>query len=267
MKIRAITGLFFVIVVLASMLVSAYLFVVFFIALSASCLAEFYRIIATESAKPYRMSGVALGLLISASYAGYCLDLVPARALYLTIPTMGLVFIGALYSRREKPFSDIAYTLLGLLYVVLPFTAFMALGFLDRAYDYRIPLGFMLILWGNDTGAYLVGRYLGKHRLFERVSPRKTWEGLFGGILLALATARVLAHYYPVLPSWQWLGIALTISLFGTFGDLVESLLKRSHQVKDSGALLPGHGGLLDRFDGLLLAAPAVLAFLKLVLP
>src|SRR5690606_21018208 len=113
----------------------------------------------------------------------------------------------------------------------------------------------MFILWGNDTGAYLIGKFFGRHRLFERISPNKTWEGFVGGALLAVAVSLILAHYLPVLPSWQWVGIALVVSLFGTFGDLVESMLKRSHHVKDSGAVLPGHGGLLDRFDGLLFAA------------
>src|SRR5690606_3819133 len=144
--------------------------------------------------------------------------------------------------------------------------SFFALGFLDGEYNHRLPLGFMLILWGNDTGAYLVGKFLGKRRLFERISPKKTWEGLIGGILFALITSLILASVFAVLSSWQWVGMAVLISIFGTFGDLVESMLKRSQQVKDSGTLLPGHGGLLDRFDGLLLAAPMVFALLKILL-
>lgn len=266
MRVRAITALFFVIVVLASILVSVYLFAIFFIALSAYCLSEFYRIVAGDSGNPHRSWGLSLGVMLFVLYAAYCLGWVPKDYLPLAFPAVATVFIASLYQKREKPFADIAYTLLGILYVVLPFASFVTLGFLTGSYDYRIPLGFMLILWGNDTGAYLIGRFWGKHRLFERISPKKTWEGLIGGILLALVTSLLLAHYFPVLARWQWLGMALTVSIFGTFGDLVESMLKRSQQVKDSGAVLPGHGGLLDRFDGLLLAAPAVLAFLKVVL-
>jgi phosphatidate cytidylyltransferase len=266
MKIRAITALFFVIIVVASMLLEVYLFSAFFILLSAFCLNEFYRIIADEAGKPSRLLGLLLGVVAFGLFVGYNLGALPADYQLFTTPFLAAVFIAPLYQKQNKPFISIAYTLLGIVYVILPFVSFFALAFTTGIYDYRFPLGFMLILWGNDTGAYLIGRFLGKHLLFERISPKKTWEGLIGGVLVAVITAQVLAHYFPVLASWQWTGVALVVSIFGTFGDLVESMLKRSQQVKDSGAVLPGHGGLLDRFDGLLLAAPAVLAFLKIVL-
>ncbi len=265
MKTRAITALFFVIAVLASILVNGYVFAVFTVVLSAYCLGEFYRIVADETARPGRFLGLVVAVCLFGLYAAHRLGLLPVEALWIGVPLFAALFIAPLYQKQEKPFVGIALTLLGVVYVALPFVAFFSLGFrAGPAYDYRIPLGFMLILWGNDTGAYLVGRFVGRHRLFERISPKKTWEGLAGGIALALATALVLAHYFPVLATWQWASMALIISFFGTYGDLVESMLKRSQQVKDSGALLPGHGGLLDRFDGLLLAAPAVLAFLEI---
>lgn len=266
MKVRAITGLFFVIVVLASILMSAHVFSAFFIIVSACCLSEFYRIIADDTGKPHRPLGLLIGILLFGLYAGYCLNWIPVDYLLLIVPLMAAVFITSLYHKKEKPFSDIAYTLVGIVYVILPFSAFYSFGFISGTYDYRFPLGFILILWGNDTGAYLVGRYLGKRHLFARISPNKTWEGFAGGVLLAVITSLALAHYFPQLTPWQWLGMALLVSVFGTFGDLVESMLKRSQQVKDSGALLPGHGGLLDRFDGLLLASPAVLAYLEIML-
>ncbi len=248
------------------MLLGVYVFAVFFIALSAYCLSEFYRIITDETGRPSRFLGLLLGVLAFGLFATYCLGSLAADYLLLITPLIAALFIAPLYQKQSKPFVHIAYTLLGIVYVILPFVSFFTLGFITGAYDYRYPLGFMLILWGNDTGAYLVGKFFGKHRLFERISPNKTWEGLIGGVLLALLTSQVLAHYFPILANWQWGGMALVVSVFGTFGDLVESMLKRSQQVKDSGAVLPGHGGLLDRFDGLLLAAPAVLAFLKIVL-
>ncbi|MGV3761503.1 phosphatidate cytidylyltransferase [Parapedobacter sp.] len=264
MKTRAITALFFVIIMVASMLLGGYVFAGFFILLSIYCTAEFYRIVGDDSGRPNRFVGLALGILGFGLFASYRLVGFDARYLLLFIPLVAAAFIIPLYQNNGKPFGGIAYTLLGLVYVVLPFVAFFSLGFVTGAFDHRLPLGFMLILWGNDTGAYLAGKFLGKHRLFERISPNKTWEGFVGGVLLALITALVLAHYFAVLVSWQWVGMALVISLFGTFGDLVESMLKRSQQVKDSGAVLPGHGGVLDRFDGLLFAAPAVLVFLEL---
>ena len=265
MRLRAITALFFVIVMVGSMLLGRYVFAGFFVLLSGYCLNEFYRIVADDSARPQRSAGLLLGVSGFALVAASELTGLDSRQLLLLVPLAIAVFIIPLYQKQGKPFGGIGLTLLGVVYVVLPFIAFFFLGFVSGTYDYRLPLGFMLILWGNDTGAYLAGKFLGKHRLFERISPNKTWEGFVGGVLLALVTALVLAHYFPVLVRWQWLGMALVISLFGTFGDLVESMLKRSQQVKDSGAVLPGHGGLLDRFDGLLFAAPAVLVFLEWV--
>ncbi len=265
MKTRAITALFFVIVMVTSMLLGSYVFTGFFILLSAYCADEFYRITDKDGGGPNRLLGLLLGTVGFGLFAGYRLAAFDVRYLLLLVPLVAATFIIPLYQKQEKPFDGIAYTLLGVVYVVLPFIAFFSLGFVTGTFDYRLPLGFMLILWGNDTGAYLTGKFFGKHRLFERISPNKTWEGFVGGVLLALVTALVLAHYFATLAGWQWAGVALVISLFGTFGDLVESMLKRSQQVKDSGALLPGHGGVLDRFDGLLFAAPAVLVFLELV--
>lgn len=267
MRTRTITALFFVIVVLASIVFSAYLFAGFFLILSACCLYEFYRIVGDAHGKPNVLLGLLLSVLAFGLHGGYQLGALSPDYLLVIIPLAAVVCIVPLYQKdQDKPFAGIAYTFLGVVYVVLPFASFFSLGFLTGAYNYRLPLGFMLILWGNDTGAYLVGRFFGRRRLFERISPKKTWEGLIGGILLALVVSLVLAHYYPVLDSWQWISMALLISIFGTFGDLVESMLKRSQQVKDSGAILPGHGGLLDRFDGLLLAAPVVFALLKMLL-
>lgn len=265
MKVRAITALFFVIIMVASMLLGRYVFTGFFILLSTYCLGEFYRIIGDGSGRPNRPLGLLLGAIGFGLFAGHRLVGFDVRYLLALVPLIAATFIFPLYQKQEKPFDGIAHTLLGVVYVVLPFIAFFSLGFVTGTFDYRLPLGFMFILWGNDTGAYLIGKFFGRHRLFERISPNKTWEGFVGGILLALATSLVLAHYFTVLAPWQWAGMAVIVSLFGTFGDLVESMLKRSQQVKDSGAVLPGHGGLLDRFDGLLFAAPAVLVFLELV--
>lgn len=265
MRTRAITGLIFVIVVLASIILNAYLFVGFFTVVSACCLYEYYRIAGDSQGRPNLLLGLVTGVIALGLYGACQLGMVSFSALLGMTPLALMVLIVPLYQKHsDKPFAGIAYTFLGLIYVIVPFALFVTLGFLSGAYHYPLPLGFMLILWGNDTGAYLVGRFLGKLLLFERISPKKTWEGLFGGIVLAFIVALVLSHYYPVLNVWQWIAMALLISVFGTFGDLVESMLKRSQQVKDSGAILPGHGGLLDRFDGLLLAAPMVLAMLKL---
>ncbi len=132
-------------------------------------------------------------------------------------------------------------------------------------YDPWMFLGFMIMLWTNDTGAYLVGRTIGRTKLMPAVSPNKTVEGFVGGVALTMGVAYFLSSFNDFLSVAEWLGCGAIIGVMATLGDLFESALKRARGVKDSGVILPGHGGILDRFDGLLLAAPAVLIFLRLV--
>ena len=148
----------------------------------------------------------------------------------------------------------------------MPFCFFHALAYRTHTgFNYHLPLAFMLMLWANDTGAYLSGRWLGRTKLFERHSPKKTWEGFLGGIFHSAILAFIISHYYTELPWRTWVSVAIIIGVVGTTGDLVESMFKRSINIKDSGGILPGHGGLLDRFDGLLLACPAVFTYLYLM--
>lgn len=121
------------------------------------------------------------------------------------------------------------------------------------------------MLWTNDTGAYLAGRFFGKHKLFERISPKKTWEGSIGGGILTIGVAFILSVYFTNLDQTNWIVLAILVAVFGGLGDLVESMLKRSLNIKDSGNLLPGHGGILDRFDGLLLSIPFIYSYLYLI--
>src|SRR5690606_35196428 len=172
-----------------------------------------------------------------------------------------------LFRKQSKPFSNIAFTFLGVIFAVVPFLCFYQLGFLDGTYNYEYPLGFLILLWSSDTGAYLAGRTFGKNKLFERHSPKKTWAGAVGGLFISLLAASILSRYCQGIEAWQWLVTSAIIVVFGTYGDLTESMLKRSYQIKDSGNIMPGHGGLLDRFDGLLLAAPLVYLFLSLTTP
>ena len=133
------------------------------------------------------------------------------------------------------------------------------------SYYYQIVLGFFFLLWANDTGAYLVGRKLGRTKLFERISPKKTWEGSLGGAVLGIGVGYLNAQIFTDLSLFNWIIVALLVVVFGSLGDLVESLFKRSLNIKDSGKLLPGHGGLLDRFDGIFIAAPIVYTYLRFI--
>lgn len=137
-------------------------------------------------------------------------------------------------------------------------------GFTNN-YSFQIILGFFILLWVNDTGAYLAGRFFGKHKLFERISPNKTWEGSIGGTLVTVAGAYILSIFFTNLNLTNWVVLSILVAVFGGLGDLAESMLKRSLGVKDSGKLLPGHGGVLDRIDGLLLSVPFVYSYLHLI--
>ena len=163
-----------------------------------------------------------------------------------------------------------AFTFLGIFYVAVPFTLLNVVAFENGNYNYQIIFGCLFILWASDTGAYFAGTFFGKRKLFERISPKKSWEGFFGGAALALVFTIGLPYFFEAigqtstLTLLNWIVVGLIIIVGGTFGDLVESLLKRSIEIKDSGDALPGHGGFLDRFDGLLISAPFIVAYLEI---
>lgn len=176
-----------------------------------------------------------------------------------------LIFLVKLYKKNDNnPFLSIALFYLGLTYVVLPFALMNVVVHYHGDYNYEILLGLMLIIWASDTGAYFAGIRFGKRKLFERISPKKSWEGAIGGALTAVAFSVLISRYSTGLAMWQWVSIALIVVIAGTYGDLVESMFKRSIQIKDSGTSIPGHGGFLDRFDSLILAVPFIVVYLKL---
>lgn len=265
MKTRVITGFVFGLVMIGSFLLGPYVFSIFYVLLSLVCLTEFYALVRTAKVRPHRTLGALAGLLIFISIIAYLFFLFPLKYLLLIIPVLCAVFIAELYKRSQTPFVNIAFTFTGVLYTVVPFCFFHGLGFLHTTYNFHFPLAFILLLWGNDTGAYLFGMKFGRRRLFERHSPKKSWEGFFGGMATSLAVAFIISSYFNDLFLWQWLVMSLLVVCFGTLGDLVESMFKRSIDAKDSGKLLPGHGGVLDRFDGLFLSAPVVFVFLYLL--
>jgi len=265
MKTRAVTGFFFVIVMLASVLAGPYAFTAVYVLLSLLCLYEFYRLVSAEHVQPQKEWGILLALAVFLPITAYLLTGTGLNYLLLSIPIAFSIYIYELFCKHPSPFNNIAYTFLGIIYTVLPFCSFYALAFAGGSYNFHYPLGFLLLLWANDTGAYLFGVKFGKNRLFERHSPKKSWEGFFGGMLSALLVSFLIAGWFTELSYLNWASAALIIVIFGTMGDLTESMLKRSLNTKDSGNLLPGHGGLLDRVDGLLFAAPMVFVYLYLV--
>ena len=193
------------------------------------------------------------------------------ESLILFIPYLGFLmyhYIKELYSDHENPIANLGIIMLSQLSVVLPLSLINVLAFTQfdcytaHADFYAIPLSMYVFIWVNDTGAYLSGITLGKHKLFPRISPKKSWEGSIGGALATTASALLIARIFPFMSVAQWIGMALVVVVFGTFGDLTESMMKRHLDIKDSGRILPGHGGILDRLDSMLLAIPAVVIYL-----
>ncbi len=239
-------------------------------AILVGSLFEFYRLSLKVRVRPQMFLGVALGLLLflcTYLHASGSVDL--PIMFYAFIPLSMGVFVVEMYRNHSRPFTNIAYTLLGIVYIAGPLSLMNYIAFTPSiggaTYDFGLVLGFFLLLWANDTGAYLVGMSIGKHRLFPRISPKKSWEGFFGGIAIAMGMGALLSQLFTDLPIHVWLVMALIVSVAGVFGDLIESMYKRSLQVKDSGNIMPGHGGFLDRFDAVFFASPIVFVYLQLI--
>jgi phosphatidate cytidylyltransferase len=262
---RIITGLSGSAAIIAGIYFSEWAYFAIFLIIVFFSLLEFYKLAGLDGLVPQKSLGVLIGVLV---YVGSFLiekKILPFQYYVLIFPLMSCVFMIKLYKKFErKPFTNIAFTFLGIFYVAVPFALLNIAAFDDGVYNYEIIWGCLFILWASDTGAYFAGTYLGKRKLFERISPKKSWEGFFGGAALALAFAYGLAQYFHTLSVLQWMVVGVIIVVGGTFGDLVESLLKRSIEIKDSGSSLPGHGGFLDRFDGLLISAPFIVAYIEL---
>jgi phosphatidate cytidylyltransferase len=229
---------------------------------------EFYNMIDLAGFKPQRILGYALGLSMFWGNALYTMFEYDKRFLLLPLACMFLILPVELYRKRENPFTNIAHGFLGIVYVAIPFTLLVNITHLNDALGYK-PLflvGFFMMIWASDTGAYFAGSLFGKHKLFERISPKKSWEGAVGGMLLSLVIAAIWAQFLDFIPLHHWLILSVITVVAGIYGDLVESLLKRNTGVKDSGKILPGHGGVLDRFDSIMLATPFAFVYLQLIL-
>jgi len=262
---RIITGLSGAAVIITAICLNEWTYFIVFLLIVLLALLEFYKLAGLDGMVPQKYFGTFSGVLIFVLSFLIESSKLPYQYYYLIFPIVSFVYMIKLYKKFErKPFTNIAYTFLGIFYVAIPFSLLNIAVFDKGAYHYEIILGCLLILWASDTGAYFAGTFFGKRKLFERISPKKSWEGFFGGALLALLFAVGIARYLDYLSLVQWLVIGVIIIVGGTFGDLIESLLKRSIEIKDSGTTLPGHGGFLDRFDGLLISAPFIVAYLEI---
>lgn len=262
---RTLSGAIFVILIVASILINQYTFAALFAVITALALHEFHKI--TNQKKQVEVNpfvAITGGLILFLSSFLVSAGILPGQAYLLYGLYVICVVLAELYRKKEQPVNNWAYLFLGQLFIALPFSLLNYI-LLVPEYQPLILLAVFVTIWVNDTGAYLTGITIGKHRLFERISPKKSWEGFIGGAIFALASGYVFSLFIPELSRLQWFIFSEIVVVFGTFGDLSESLLKRTLQIKDSGNIIPGHGGILDRFDSMLLAAPAIFIYLQIL--
>lgn len=267
---RAVTGVLFVIVLVGCILYSPLSFGILFTIISVLSVHEFAQLVSKSSEVSINKTITALGgAYLFLALMSFCTQQSVGARVFL--PYLGLLLymmITELYLKKKNPTGNWAYSMLSQLYVALPFALLNVLAFQNSpetgsvTYNPILPLSIFVFIWLSDTGAYCVGSLIGKHRLFERISPKKSWEGSIGGGIFSTASSLGFAHFFPFMPGWQWVGLAIVVVIFGTWGDLTESLMKRQLGIKDSGNILPGHGGMLDRFDSALMAIPAAVVYL-----
>lgn len=266
---RAVTGALFVIVLVGCILYSPLSFGILFTLISALSVHEFSHLINRNGEVSINKTITALGgAYLFLALMAYCTFSTGAQVFLPYLALLLYLMITELYLKKKNPLGNWAFSMLSQLYVALPFALLNVLAFQNNpevssiTYNPVLPLSIFVFIWLSDTGAYCVGSLIGKHRLFERISPKKSWEGSIGGGIFSIASSFAFAYFFPLMPMWQWAGLAAVVVIFGTWGDLTESLMKRQLGIKDSGNILPGHGGMLDRFDSALMAIPAAVVYL-----
>lgn len=287
---RSATGLLIGLVIIGSISLSSLSFAILFLLVMLASLHEFYSMLVRAKIH----AQVVYGMLIAAMFYVFsflnAVGFIPIQFIFLFFPLISVIYLTELFRRENRPIHNIAFTLLGLSYIALPFSLMNYIVFhsgdqmvgtsregmdivnfifqpeVEIKYHFQILLGIFFINWMNDSGAYFTGVPFGKHKLFKRISPKKSWEGFLGGAFFAMVTGVLLARFFHVLALQDWIAIAVIVVIFSTLGDLVESMLKRYLGLKDSGNILPGHGGMLDRFDGVIFSTPIIFAYLSFVL-
>ncbi len=270
---RTLTGVAFVAVLVGGTLYSPLTFVVLFAIVTALTTWEFSSNVNQHAdASVNKLINTVAATYLFVAFAGFCSDFVPSRVFIPYLVSTIYLLVSELYLQKANPLKNWGFAFASQIYVALAFSLLNVLAFQydpmtnKTTFEPIYPLSVFLFLWTSDTGAYCCGSLLHKRfpaKLFERISPKKSWVGSIGGGVLCLLVGVLLWHFVPGrLTLAQWLGFSLTVCVFGTWGDLVESLFKRQLGIKDSGNILPGHGGMLDRFDSALLAIPAAVLYL-----
>mgnify|MGYP004607105451 FL=1 len=277
---RAVTGIIFV-AVMAYSFFDPLTMTLLFAIITGLTVWEFTGLVNNrEKVQVNRFICTAASVFFFFAVTGFCSEMTPSSVFIPYLITLVYLFVSGLFAKNEDPVNDWAYSMMSQMYIALPLScisimAFRGVAGVGVAYNALLPLSIFVFLWMNDTGAYLSGSLIGKHKLFPRVSPGKSWEGSIGGAIVVLLVATLIAwvdHNLLLqtlgvqetgLSTVEWLGLGAVVVVFGTLGDLVESLFKRTLKVKDSGNILPGHGGMLDRFDSSLMAIPAAVVYIN----
>ncbi len=268
--IRALTGIIFVVVLVSAICIHPVLFLILFTLITGLTVWEFCGLIQHyENATLQRAINAIGGMYLFISTFVYANGLVDGKIFLPYLLFVILTMIAELYYKASNPINNWAFSLFSQIYCAGTFSMLNFIGAVPgtpgiMSYSPLFIMALFVFVWLDDTGAYLVGSMIGKRKLFERISPKKSWEGFFGGLIFVLASSQVFAWYVPEISRINWLGLSTTVVLFGTWGDLIESLFKRTLKVKDSGNVLPGHGGMLDRFDSVMLAVPASYIYIEL---
>ncbi len=282
--VRTLSGLGLVVLIITSVWYDSFTnFLLFFVVLLIG-LKEFYAMAFKNRSKGNLLYtfGLALGIYVLSFLVAH--NVLPFYSFLIVIPLFLLLPIEELYSKEKQPIINIALKYYGIIYLSLPLALipFMLVkntgtteqltlmsqwnNSLEATYYYpNLLLGIFIMQWLSDTGAYLFGMTFGKRKLFQRISPNKSWEGALGGLLSTIGASFICYYFLGSLDWIHWLVIALIIAVFGIYGDLIESLFKRSVQTKDSGSILPGHGGILDRFDSAFVSIPLVFFYVKMI--
>lgn len=266
--IRSITGILFVSVLIIGILYSTYSFTILFAIITGLTIAEFSLNVNNHAdAHVNTIINTIAGISLFIAFNSYISGIQDGKIFIPYIVSTTYLLIQELYTKYPDPLKNWAYAFASQLYIALPFSLLSVLAYVYVPEGYNVgwlPLSIFIFLWVSDSGAYCTGSLLSRYipfKLFPRISPNKSWIGSIGGGLFTILAACILWHFLPFLSLIQWIGLGLTVCVFGTWGDLVESLFKRQLGIKDSGHILPGHGGMLDRFDSALLAIPASLIY------
>ncbi len=265
---RSITGLLYGLTLIGSLVIDYYTFHLFFLVVMLLGLKEFYQLTENKGVKPQKALGFIMSLgIFSSSILFFINKELSFISLNIVLILSFLLFAAELFRNKEISFVNLGTTLLGVIYVALPLSLLSFLAYnSNNEYNYHLILSLFILVWLSDVGGYFAGINFGKHKLLERVSPKKTWEGAVGGLVLCVIGAYTLSFFFPLMNTYKWLSLGVIVCVSSVIGDLIESMLKRSANVKDSGNILPGHGGILDRFDSLLFVVPIVYIFKLFIL-